>query len=283
MYLNTANLVAYTLLLLGTGLVLLAFCTDFWSEHTSVDVPNVTYLHRGLYRHCQLENYQKSCYSRYSDSKTVDNYENLPVFRNRGKIKPMKNFENLLIIFDGISLVLALNALLFGLCACANKCALLILIIQIFSAAALSSICGGIYYENTKNGLTFPLEIRNGKTVVPIFTRSFLSWSFFMSIFGSCLQYLSCTFYIFGATCCRLPIEKRESRSRGIHRPSVPLKNVYVNEKEVIQSMSLKSTRPVPPSSPVPKPPRRFQTVPTAPNMTISDIMEHYEDICEKN
>ncbi|CAD5222200.1 unnamed protein product [Bursaphelenchus xylophilus] len=276
-------MVAYTLLFMGTGLVLMAFGTDFWSEHTSIDVPNVSYLHRGLYRHCQVENQQKICYSRYSDQKLLEDGLRIPIFRNHGTVKSMRHFESVLVILDGISLVLALNALLFGLCACANKCAIFTLIIQIFCSAALSGVCGAMYYEHNKKGLTFPLEIRNGETVVPIFTRSFLSWSFFMSIFGSFLQFLSCMFYIFGATCCHVPPEKRRSRSREVQRPSPALKNVYVNEKEVLQSMSPKlPKKPVPPNSPVPKPPRRFQIAPTAPNMTISDIMEYYEDIFDK-
>uniref|UniRef100_A0A914X7U1 Uncharacterized protein n=1 Tax=Plectus sambesii TaxID=2011161 RepID=A0A914X7U1_9BILA len=192
------QVLAWMLLLVGTGALVASIATDYWSVHEMPVIGQSVVMHRGLLRQCTraevLAFYKHDCTNRWSE--LVDEVRKLD---DGGQFtlsrQNMKAFEIITVALIGLSVVVAALTLLFGPCTC-HKCGCCVTFWVLLSAVC-SATAIGLYAYYTVHGETMTLNIL-GQTVSTQINEDRLdnlAWSFYLAVGGCVCQILSGLFF----------------------------------------------------------------------------------------
>ncbi|VDK46881.1 unnamed protein product [Anisakis simplex] len=157
-----AHVLAWMSLLVGTGTLIAAIGTDFWSTHRPVESVDIMSMHRGLWKQCTRYLIDTYCHNRFS--KFTDDV--LEVMRIGG-------FATAGDLFDGYRPPITAKKLQ-GIC----------------------SACASIWYAHQNQmGQTLTFSVQQPDDLSLYRMHNQLAWSFYLAVCGSICQFLGGVFF----------------------------------------------------------------------------------------
>ncbi|MFH4977033.1 hypothetical protein AB6A40_003742 [Gnathostoma spinigerum] len=158
-----AHVLAWTLLLLGTGCLLVAASTNYWSIHQPYESTGIMTMNRGLWKQCQQFLLHTECTNRFTHvnenvASTIRYGVEVLQDQHRSlSVKGLQFFEWMIIAEILISIWISAVILVYSPCCC-NHCNCCISIF-VFLAGIISA-CGCTWYTHQNQmGETMTLNI----------------------------------------------------------------------------------------------------------------------------
>ncbi|CAL2049754.1 CBN-CLC-3 protein [Caenorhabditis brenneri] len=195
------QVVSWILLLVGTGMLVIALVSDYWSIHQPRNQMEHLQMHRGVLRQCITARKHETCNFRLSSMfKQLRNFmDGYDMYSEKSMYRhlPTQTYEVFVALFLAISCMVAGTVLLFGPFCC-QRCkpstTLLIFITGVFSGSGCA-----IYWNANREGKTFTLQHLPFQDVYHYDYGSdmnTLSWSFWMAAISTgillCSAFLLC-------------------------------------------------------------------------------------------